>query len=144
VKHGCGERCKRFFVDFFCIGEDMIKRLILLMIGVVALTGCESKDERLTTMAHDSVEQQKAQNQEMSRLNREVAQGVTQLVEAESESRKELIGLQHDLQDQQSEVNDQRDALEAERKSLPTNGTANRYSLRSFRASGCSWSAHCH
>jgi hypothetical protein len=96
----------------------MIKRLILLTIAVVVLTSCESNDERLAKMAQDSVEQQKAQNQEMSRLNREVAQGVAQLVEAEGESRKELIGLQHDLQDQQAEVNSQRDALEAERQAI--------------------------
>lgn len=96
----------------------MIKRLILLTIAIVALTGCESSDERLAKMAQDSVEQQKAQNQEMSRLNREVAQGVTQLVEAENESRKELIGLQRDLQDQQAEVNSQRDALESERQTI--------------------------
>jgi hypothetical protein len=96
----------------------MIKRLILLTIAVVVLTSCESNDERLAKMAQDSVEQQKAQNQEMSRLNREVAQDVAQLVEAENESRRELIGLPRDLQDQQAEVNSQRDALEVERQTI--------------------------
>lgn len=96
----------------------MTKKLTLLVIAVIVMSGCKSSDERLAKMAQDSVEQQKAQNQEMSRLNREVAQGVTQLVEAENESRKELIGLQRDLQDQQAEVNGQRDALESERQTI--------------------------
>jgi hypothetical protein len=67
-------------------------------------------------MAQESVDQQAAQNAEMSRLNREVAAGTRQLVEADAEARQQLLAAQQQLQVQQQELSSQRDALEAERK----------------------------
>ncbi len=97
----------------------MIKnRLTLLTVIAIALIGGCSQDERLARMAQESVEQQRSQNQEMTRLNREVAEGVKRLVESENESRQELTSLQRGIQQQQADTNRQRDQLEIERKQL--------------------------
>jgi hypothetical protein len=97
----------------------MIKhRPTLLTLTAIALIGGCSEDQRLARMAQDSVEQQKSQNQEMVRLNREVAEGVKRLVESENEARQELTSLQRGLQQQQADTNWQRDQLEIERKQL--------------------------
>jgi Skp family chaperone for outer membrane proteins len=121
VKHDCGERYKYFFVVCYSIGNVMIKnRLTLLTVIATALIGGCSEDERLAKMAQDSVQQQRSQNEEMTRLNREVAQGVKRLVESENESRKELTGLQRDIQQQHADTGRQRDQLEVERRQLAT------------------------
>lgn len=97
----------------------MIKhRLTLLTLTTIALTGGCSDDQRLARMAQNSVEQQKSQNQEMARLNREVAEGAKRLVESENEARQELTSLQRDIQGQQSATSRQRDQLEMDRKQL--------------------------
>lgn len=80
------------------------------------LAGCQPSDDRLIEMARDSVDQQAAQNAEMSRLNREVAAGTRQLVEADAVARQQLLAAQQQLQVQQQELSSQRDTLEAERK----------------------------
>ena len=51
-------------------------QLMILAIAMTLLVGCDSDDVRLARMAQDSVDQQRAQNEEMARLNREVAHGV--------------------------------------------------------------------
>lgn len=97
----------------------MIKnqRILLTMLLTIVITGC-SQDERLARMAQESVQQQRSQNEEMTRLNREVAEGVKRLVESEHESRKELTSLQREVQRQQADVGVQRDRLESERQRI--------------------------
>lgn len=53
-----------------------MKRNQLMILAMTLLVGCDSDDARLARMAQDSVDQQRAQNEEMARLNREVAHGV--------------------------------------------------------------------
>ena len=90
-----------------------------ILLAILLLAGCkQNKDARLARMAQESTQRQAEQNQEIVRLNREVAQGTSRLIEADSQSRQELIALQHDLQDQQAEVGRQRDLLDTERKEL--------------------------
>ena len=91
---------------------------IALPLTLILIAGCEPppSDERLARMAEQSVEAQAAQNAEMARLNREVAEGTNRLVEADAEARQELLAAQRDLQRQQEQVGVQRDALESERK----------------------------
>ena len=93
--------------------------LIMLstVLAIVSLGGC-GKDERLAQFAREAADRQAAQNREMSRLNREVAQGTKRLVEADAQSRTELVALQQDLRADQTEVNHGRDRLEAERKEI--------------------------
>lgn len=85
--------------------------LLLTPLLVVAVTGCSSSDDRLARFAAESNRQQVEQNQEMARVHREVAQGTTRLVDAVAESRREMLGMERELQDQRTE-------LDAERKSI--------------------------
>lgn len=88
-----------------------------LLSWTLAMTsGCGENDGRLARMAAEAARQQAAQNEEIARLNREVAAGTKQLVEGDAKARQELIAAQRDLQRQQEQVGAQRDALEAERK----------------------------
>jgi hypothetical protein len=89
-----------------------------VVLTLILIAGCEPppSDERLARMAQQSVEQQAQQNEEMARLNREVAEGTGRLVEADSQARQELLAAQRDLHRQQEQVGLQRDALESERK----------------------------
>jgi len=89
----------------------------LIALAIIPLVGCE-EDPRLVRMAKEAADRQAAQNQEMSRLNREVAQGTKRLVEADAESRTELVALQQDLRADQAEVNRGRDRLETERRQI--------------------------
>ena len=93
------------------------QRILLTAVGSILIAGC-SEDERLARMAQESVQQQRSQNEEMTRLNREVAEGVKRLVESENESRKELTSLQRQIQRQQEDVGVQRDRLESERRRI--------------------------
>ncbi|MCB9875873.1 MAG: hypothetical protein H6821_17030 [Planctomycetaceae bacterium] len=95
----------------------MIKHRLTLLTAIALIGGC-SEDERLARMAQESVRQQSSQNQEMTRLNREVAGGVKRLVESENESRQELTSLHRDVQQQQADTSKQRDQLEIDRKQL--------------------------
>ena len=91
--------------------------IVLAPLATIPLGGCD-EDERLTRMATEAADRQAAQNQEMSRLNREVAEGTKRLVEANAQTQKELAALQHDLQADQAEIGRQRDLLETERKQV--------------------------
>jgi hypothetical protein len=93
------------------------QRILLTAVATIVTAGC-SEDERLARMAQESVQQQRSQNEEMTLLNREVAEGVKRLVESENESRKELTSLQREVQRQQADVGVQRDRLESERRQI--------------------------
>ena len=87
------------------------------LLAVLVPLGC-SDDARLVRVAEEAADRQAAQNREMSQLNREVAQGTKRLVEADAQSRTELVALQQDLRADQTAVNHGRDRLEAERKEI--------------------------
>ena len=84
---------------------------------VVLLTGCD-EDEKVAKVAIQAADRQAKQNQEMARVNREVAEGTKRLVEADAEARKDVLAMQKDLQGQASEVGQQRDLLESERREV--------------------------
>lgn len=83
---------------------------------LMIIVGCEREDERLAQLAREAANQQSAQNTEMARLNREVAEGTRRLVESDAQAREELLAAQRDLQSQQEQIGLARDALEAERR----------------------------
>jgi len=89
----------------------------LIALAIISLVGCD-EDERLARLSEKAADRQASQNQEMTKLNREVAEGTKRLVKADAESRKELVSLQRDLQAEQSEIGHQRDQLETERKQI--------------------------
>ncbi|MHB0956268.1 MAG: hypothetical protein ACYC0X_07805 [Pirellulaceae bacterium] len=89
--------------------------LLLLLIG-----GCDEDNEnaQVARVAEEAAARQAEQNQEMAKLNREVAAGAHSLVEADSKARQEVIAAQKDLAQQQASLAEQHDALEAERRSM--------------------------
>ena len=102
--------------------ETMIRRIpMLLAVAAILVTGCNedgNENSRVAKVAVEAAERQAEQNREMSRVNRETAEGAKRLVEADAQARKELTEMQHDLQAEQAEVGEQRDQLETERKEI--------------------------
>jgi hypothetical protein len=95
-----------------------VRRTLPGVLLATSLAGCSSESERVAQVAEQALAQQAAQNEEMARLNREVAEGTQNLVEADAKARREILEAQRDLQSQQGAVNQQRDALESERKEI--------------------------
>ena len=92
-------------------------RWAAVILAARAPLGC-SEDARLVRVAEEAADRQAGQNREMAQLNREVAEGTKRLVEAEAQSRKEVIALQQDLRADQADVHRARDRLEVERKQI--------------------------
>jgi hypothetical protein len=90
---------------------------VVTALVVVPLTGCND-NERVAQVATQAADRQAEQNKEMARVNREVAEGTKRLVVADAEVRKDAIAMQKDLQGQASEVGQQRDVLESERRQI--------------------------
>jgi hypothetical protein len=86
-----------------------------LLLCMAVFVGCD-EDKRLAEMAQESTARQAEQNKEITQLNREVAESHQRLIEADAQSRQELVTLQHDMQAEQSTVGKQRDLLESERR----------------------------
>ena len=89
---------------------------ILMLVAV----GCDSEDARLAEMAQRHVHEQAEQNKRMADLQKEVAQGARELVEADAQSREQFVAMHRDAQAERAEIGLQRDALEAERREIAT------------------------
>jgi hypothetical protein len=83
------------------------------MMTLIAMTasGCTSDSERVAQVALEGSRRQASQNEELAKLNREVAAGTRQLIEARHEADHHLLAQQQDLQTQ-------RDLLDGERREL--------------------------
>ena len=79
---------------------------------MLAAAGCSSRDHRLTRMA----EQQSKLNEEMVKLNRDVAQGLTKITQENAEFRKEALAVQKQLHEQRVELIQKQEALAEERR----------------------------
>jgi hypothetical protein len=90
----------------------------VLVIIATTIVGCENEDQRLAEQAAHHTEMQATQNQEMARVNREVAAGTKRLVEADAEARRQVVTLQQDLQAERQQIAAGRDALESERQRM--------------------------
>jgi hypothetical protein len=93
---------------------------LILMIGTIALTismtgGCMTEPGEV---AREAANRQAQQNTEMARLNREVASGSHQLVEADAKAREELVGVQRDLQAERTRLDSGWTDLNQERRDL--------------------------
>ena len=92
-----------------------INRLIPWILVAIATSGC---DDRATRIAREAADRQAQQNTSMAELNKEVASGTHQLVAADSQARKEIIGVHHELQSERTRLDNSRDALEQERHQI--------------------------
>src|SRR4051794_807167 len=99
-----------------------MKWSMLPLILMVPLIGCGSPDERYAELADRVVTQQSQQNAQSAQQTQQIAEASRQLVEADAQSRRELIQaherLQGDVGQQRLIVDRQRDALESERRQI--------------------------
>jgi hypothetical protein len=95
------------------------KRNVLNWIGwivlVILISGC---DDRATQIAREAANRQAQQNTTMADLNKEVASGTHQLVEADAQTRKEIVGVHHELQAERTRLDTGWNALEQERQQI--------------------------
>jgi hypothetical protein len=91
--------------------ENRRMMLLPLIAGLATMIGCD-EDERLADMARDATERQAEQNQEMIRLNREVAQSNQRLIEADAQARQEVLQVQRDLIGRDTESRQELNALQ--------------------------------
>ena len=89
--------------------RNLIVLITALLIPMVI--GCDEEEAKLVRMAEDHLERQAEQNRRTAELQKEVAAGARQLIEADAAARQELIALQRDVQTERSEVGHQRDHL---------------------------------
>jgi hypothetical protein len=87
----------------------------ILSITLLATHGC---DDKATQIAREAADRQAQQNTEMAQLNKEVASGTHQLVEADAQARKEIVGVHHDLQAERSRLDTGWTELEGERRQI--------------------------
>jgi hypothetical protein len=87
----------------------------ILWIVLIGMIGC---DDRATQIAREAANRQAQQNTTMSELNKEVAGGTRELVAADSEARKAIVGVHRDLQAERTRLDTSWDALEKERQHI--------------------------
>ena len=95
-----------------------MNRTTLPTIAILAMIAGCSDDERVARIATQAADRQAQQNEEMTRLQREVAQGTRRLVEADAEARREIVVVHQELQSERGELNEQWNTLEDERKEI--------------------------
>src|SRR3954454_16001789 len=95
--------------------------ILLATLPLIATSSCT--DDRVTQVAREAADRQAQQNTEMAQLNKEVASGSQQLVEADAKARQEIVGVHRDLQAERSrldaswrQVQDERKEIAAERR----------------------------
>jgi hypothetical protein len=89
--------------------------LILSITLFAATNGC---DDKATQIAREAADRQAQQNTELAQLNKEVASGTHQLVEADAKARQEIVGVHHDLQNERTRLDTSRSELESERREI--------------------------
>ncbi len=111
----CNNWCSACFLsgDLMNAHKLMIP-LLALPLALLLIAGCGSRDKRLTQV----LRLQSETNKEMVRLNREVAQGISQLTKENAEFRKEALAVQKQLNTQRAEIIVKQERLDAERRQL--------------------------
>ena len=92
-------------------------RAALWTIVLIAI-GCSSGDDRLIDLSQKSADRQAEQNRLVETNNRQVIDATSRLVEADAKSRAENLELHRQIEGERSDVNQQRDALEQERRQI--------------------------
>ena len=124
VKCACGEPCNDYFKLSSYGGGGMFRmNWVLPLLIAVTLIGCE-EDKELAELALEANRQQSEQNQEMAKLNREVAEGSKRLIEADAEATTKRLTMEQQLQEQRSDVEAERQQLAQERKAESILGPA--------------------
>src|SRR4051812_44069477 len=90
--------------------------ILLAALPLIATTSCS--DARVTQVAREAADRQAQQNTEMARLNKEVAAGSHQLVEADGKARQEIVAVHRDLQAERSRLDNSWGQVQEERKEI--------------------------
>jgi hypothetical protein len=88
---------------------------ILSTLLLASTRGCDNKSAQI---AREAADRQAQQNTEMAHLNKEIASGTHQLVEADAQARKEIVGVHHDLQTERTRLDTSWKDLEDERRQI--------------------------
>ncbi len=91
------------------------RRTLILLLAL--MIGC---DDRVIQVAREAADRQAQQNTTMAELHKEVAGGTKRLVEADSQSRTELLNLQRDLQAERGRLDTGWAQLEDDRRQIAT------------------------
>src|SRR5437868_5789183 len=89
--------------------------ILAIVLPLAATHGCEDKTSQI---AREAADRQAQQNTEMAELNKEVASGSHQLVEADANARKEIVGVHHELQSERTRLDTCWGQLEEERRQI--------------------------
>jgi hypothetical protein len=106
---------------------------ITLIVIVSLISGC---NDPATQIAREAANRQAQQNTAMADLNKEVARGTHQLVEADAKARKEIVGVHHELQVERTRLDTRWTALEQERKAIATQRRTESMLVPVIRAGG--------
>jgi hypothetical protein len=91
------------------------RTLILLIALSILINGC---DDGVARIAREAADRQAQQNTAMADLNKEVSAGTRRLVEADAQSRTEIVGVHRDLQAERLRLDTNWSALEQERRQI--------------------------
>ncbi len=95
------------------------KKVILkIALSLTLMTICLGCGDDSSTVAREAANRQAQQNTAMAELNKEVASGTHQLVEADAQARKEMVAVHHDLQQERSRLDAGWTELHGERRSI--------------------------
>lgn len=94
------------------------KNILIGAILIVLMSGCETESDRIARLATQAADRQAAQNEELTKLNREVAAGTKRLVEQDAAARKELASLQRDIQSERTQLSGGWNDLESQRRQI--------------------------
>ena len=96
-----------------------LKSMTVMVIAMLMLAnvGCD-ENKRLAEQAERHAARQAEQNVRVAEMQRAVAEGAKQLVEADAKARTEIVELQKGVQTERVEIGRQRDLLEVERREI--------------------------
>jgi hypothetical protein len=88
------------------------------LIVLITISGCSSGDDRLIELSRQSTDRQAEQNRLVETNNRQLLEATDKLVEADAKGRTENLELHRQIETERSGINQQRDALEQERRQI--------------------------
>jgi len=100
---------------------NMSRSGLIAALIIAALTGCGGDGagyRHAAETANKAADRQAQQNSEMAKVNQTVAEGTKRLVEADAQTRKEIVAVHKDLQAERATLNEGFNELEAERKQI--------------------------
>ena len=93
----------------------MERNMIPIAIIIIAI-GCQTDSDRVAELASRHATEQSELSRQTVELQTELVEGTRQLVEADSQSRRDFLELEGKLDEQRAEIGHRHDELESERR----------------------------